>query len=465
MSPLTASASGVVAWGAANAAGDGVRIRSGPGLDHDILTQVGNGEVIVIVERTSSEWHKVNYHGTVGYVSVALLERPRQAVNFTAVGSIVGESVNKRSEPNTTSATLATHSSGTVMSIAGINNGWYKVEHGGTVGYVRSDLMTILSSDTAISSAPNQSSVQEYANNTADAVSDVLPSNSSASGIVAFGAANAAGEGIRIRSGPGLEHSVLAQVRHGEVIVILSRTNNEWHKVNFHGTIGYVSVPLLERPRQAVNFTATGAITGGEVNLRARPEINSTALATHRFGTVMSIIGINNGWYKVEHSGIIGYVRSDFMTILSRDTVAALGATDAYSASADTTPAPNRTLGQQIADYGSSFVGTRYVWGGTSPAGFDCSGLVTYVYRHFGISVSRRASEQFRNNGVSVSRANLVPGDLVFFSSNGNSVTHVGIYIGGARFVHASNSRVGVVISNLDSAYYRGVWFGARRLV
>jgi len=118
-------------------------------------------------------------------------------------------------------------------------------------------------------------------------------------------------------------------------------------------------------------------------------------------------------------------------------------------------------LGQQIADFAEGFNGYRYVWGGVSPSGFDCSGLVTYVMRNFGISVTRTASGQFRDNGVPVTLEELEPGDLVFFSSNGRRVTHVGIYLGGDRFVHASGRNVGVIISQLSSRPL----FGARRLV
>ena len=64
-----------------------------------------------------------------------------------------------------------------------------------------------------------------------------------------------------------------------------------------------------------------------------------------------------------------------------------------------------------------------------------------------------------------VSKSELQPGDLVFFSSNGSSVTHVGIYIGNGQFVHASTSKTGVIISNLSSAYYLRVWFGAKRIL
>ena len=284
----------------------------------------------------------------------------------------------------------------------------------------------------------------------------ILPPTASANSAIAWGAANTVGNGVRIRSGPGLDNSVLTHVGSGEVMVILERTNSEWYKVNYQGTVGYTSVPLLDNQRTIANFNAQGSISGGGVNMRAKPDTSSSVLGTYSYGTVMNVIGLNEGWYKVEYDGNTGYVRSDLMQIVSRS-----------SSSGKSSPgsSPELTLGQQIADYACSFKGSRYVYGGMSPSGFDCSGLVTYVYKQYGISVTRNASGQYRDNGVHIDKSNLYPGDLVFFSRNGNSVTHVGIYIGNNKFVHASGSRVGVIISDLGSAYYTRVWFGAKRLV
>jgi cell wall-associated NlpC family hydrolase len=356
----------------------------------------------------------------------------------------------------------------------------------------------------------------------------ILPLTASASGLIAWGAANSIGDGVRIRSGPGLEFARLAHVSRGEVIVILERTNSEWHKVNYHGIIGYVSVPLLDDPRQIVDFTAKGSISRNLVNLRDEPNVTSTVISRHLIGTEMDITGINNGWYKVEHDGNTGYVRSDFMQILSRDHRDTSDHHDSYdtrnhhnpydtrdhrevamvsadteppsesvqTVSSDTTPTdtvPSATVppdttqsdintsvtvppvtvplanlptGQQIADYALNYIGYKYVWGGSSPStGFDCSGFVTYVLRQFDINVSRRASHQYRDNGVHVKRTDLSPGDLVFTSSNGQSVTHVGIYVGDGKFVHASSSRASVLVTDLTTAYYIKHFFGAKRVI
>lgn len=107
--------------------------------------------------------------------------------------------------------------------------------------------------------------------------------------------------------------------------------------------------------------------------------------------------------------------------------------------------------------------GSRYVYGGTSRGGFDCSGFTRYVYGRMGVALPHSSAEQF-HTGRPVSRKELKPGDLVFFSRGGRSVGHVGIYIGNGRFVHASNPSRGVVTDALSEDYYSKRYKGARRV-
>ncbi len=119
-----------------------------------------------------------------------------------------------------------------------------------------------------------------------------------------------------------------------------------------------------------------------------------------------------------------------------------------------------------IITYAKKFLGTKYVWGGTTTKGFDCSGFVKYVYSHFDVSLSRTSSAQSKC-GTYVKKANLAVGDLVFFDTNGgkNNITHVGIYIGGGKFIHASSSHKKVVISDITSGYYSRKYMTARRVL
>jgi cell wall-associated NlpC family hydrolase len=115
-----------------------------------------------------------------------------------------------------------------------------------------------------------------------------------------------------------------------------------------------------------------------------------------------------------------------------------------------------------IIRYAEQFIGTPYVWGGTSPGGFDCSGFTQYVFGHFGISLGRTAADQF-GQGVPVSQADLQPGDLVFFSTYAPGATHVGIYIGGGMMINAEDA--GCKITSIHSSYWAPRYIGARRVI
>ena len=121
--------------------------------------------------------------------------------------------------------------------------------------------------------------------------------------------------------------------------------------------------------------------------------------------------------------------------------------------------------GANITRTAQQFKGWPYVWGGTSPkSGFDCSGLVQYVYAKWGIYLPRCASEQV-NKGVPVKFDDLQAGDLVFFKNTyKRGLSHVGIFVGDGWFIHASSARTGVILSRLDSGYHKAHWYGARRL-
>ena len=120
---------------------------------------------------------------------------------------------------------------------------------------------------------------------------------------------------------------------------------------------------------------------------------------------------------------------------------------------------------QEMLDTALSYLGVPYRFGGASPrTGFDCSGLVNHVFRQaFGLSLPRTAREIARN-GAAVARGELLPGDLVFFNTRGFLNSHVGIYLGDSKFVHAPNSRGRVRIDDMDDTYYRTRFNGARRI-
>lgn len=133
------------------------------------------------------------------------------------------------------------------------------------------------------------------------------------------------------------------------------------------------------------------------------------------------------------------------------------GSSSGGSTPSDYQTPPSSGSGSSVVDVAYQYLGVPYVWGGESPSGFDCSGLVTYVFRQLGVSLPHYAAAQF-GYGQPVSRGDLEPGDVVFF---GSSLHHVGIYVGDGNMIHAPYTGAVVRVNSVDRSDYAG----ARRMI
>ena len=267
-----------------------------------------------------------------------------------------------------------------------------------------------------------------------------------------LGAGTVTADALRLRDTPAAEGEILATASGGTSVVVLEDTGNGWYKVNFNTVEGYMSSEYL-----TVSTTADAALgyglvdtDGSSLNMRAAAGTNYDTVASIPGGTVLELEGVDNGWYKVTYSGKTGYVSSDYITITTEPDVTETASSD---------------LGAQIVAYAEEYLGTPYVLGGNGPNKFDCSGFTKYVYSHFGYTLNRTATDQLQN-GVSVSKDELQPGDLVFFKyRTSKPVSHVGIYIGNGEFIHASTNRYVVQIDQMESGHYANVYVYARRII
>ena len=278
---------------------------------------------------------------------------------------------------------------------------------------------------------------------------------SAAAASVGVGTVNA--DALRLRQSASTDSTILATASKGDSVIILENAGNNWYKVDYKSVQGYMSGEYLTVATTADAAIGYGKVSAGgsTLNMRSGAGTSYGVVSSLPDGTIVEIVGINNGWYKIQYGGKTGYVSSDYMVTV-KDSVGSRSTAETASSSA---------IGDQIVAYAKQFLGVPYVYGGNGPNCFDCSGFTKYVYAHFGVTLNRTATDQLAN-GTSVSKSQLQPGDLVFFRANTTKpVSHVGIYIGNGQFIHASTNTYSVQIDRLDTGYYAGVYAYGRHIL
>jgi len=308
--------------------------------------------------------------------------------------------------------------------------------------------------------------------------------------------------GLRLREEATVNSKSLAVIKHGDEVDIIS-TNNGWCYVSVNGVNGYMAQEYLD----ITTAVTTGVVNVSAVNLREAASTQSKIIDLLPKGSEVTVIATENGWYKVRSGEDNGYIHADYLDVKSE---AAAAGTELYicgngvnfreapaldSEVIKVLPYGTKVVlsesgeewtkvnwdgktgyvysvylttelsgtAEEILAKAAQYLGTAYVYGGSTPAGFDCSGFTQYVFASNGIKLSRSAHAQI-SDGVKVSKDELLPGDLVFFSEgNTGYASHVGIYAGNGAFIHSSNR--GVVYNNLTDAYYSDYYMCACRVL
>lgn len=240
-----------------------------------------------------------------------------------------------------------------------------------------------------------------------------------------------------------------------------------------------------ETTNTITEISKVGYVKADGLNIRKEPTTSSEAIHSLSFNSKITITGEVDGWYRINYEGKVGFVSQKYVSDTKLPENTSRGGVDRTSAnevneknvevsSAETNDVNEEqeeeavaetVTGNQVVEYAKKYLGYKYVAGGSSTKGFDCSGFTTYVFKHFGISLNRASKGQIKN-GVAVEKSKLQAGDLIIFNNESNSaIGHVGIYVGSGKFIHAANKKEGVTITELSMSYYSKRYVGARRVI
>ncbi|ENJ9653850.1 SH3 domain-containing protein [Clostridium botulinum] len=462
-----------------------LNVRSSANLSSSIIGSLKNGSSVSILGKTGS-WYKIKYGSKVAYVSSNYISSSNNSNSSsdnnssTSTGrgtvklSSTSSSLNLRETPSLSSKILGGLSHGSSVDILGKTGSWYKIKYGSKIGYVSSQFITTSnSSNSSGSSVTNQRFGTVYLSNKYST--------------------------LNVRKNAGTNSSVISSLAYGSKVEILS-SSGEWYKINFKNTTGYVYSKYIKDTAQKVvafNQSATQDKKYGvnetkvTVNNKNAEVVKSNTENEKKLVTMKSEKEQERkkSYEPVQTKSTEEAQRKATEEAQRKATEEAQrkaaeeaqrkaaeeaqrkateeaqrkAAEEAQRKEAEVEASESQSKGQSnvsekaptthgdVISYARQYLGTPYVWGGTSPNGFDCSGFVQYVYRNAaGISLPRDTYGQI-GAGSRVSQDQLQPGDLVFPDAG-----HVGIYIGGGQMIHAPKSGDVVKISSVWS-FYAGV--------
>lgn len=330
-----------------------------------------------------------------------------------ATGSVNAVNVKFRQLPDTSSGIIELLDRNTSLEIVKTEGDWYQVRKGDVTGYVFAQYVTVGAAPAvqAVAASPAASAdVPAASAQTAPGAAPVAPVAAESAAPVATtpAAANAAQAAPDAAAAPAVAETPAAPA---ETIV---------------------------------------SVEANSLNIRATANAESEKLGQLVRGNEAVLLEGAGEWAKIRTgSGVTGYVLAKYLVAVGSDTVSR-GA---------------EGLAEELIDVAMSLRGVRYVYGGMSTKGFDCSGFVGYCYDRIGIDTPR-SSHEFAGVGTKIARDALRPGDVLLWDTDGSrrtNISHVGIYLGNDKFIHASTSLGKVVVASVSG--YQAKYLGARRLL
>lgn len=382
-----------------------LRVRSGASTSSSILGYLNNNTEVNIVG-SEGEWYKIQYNSGYGYVSKEYITTNLNSTNNTGNSGSSEVEVNKtgyvynvssgglrvRKEPSTSSTVLGTLYSGNSVNIVGETGSWYKIKYNSSYAYVHKDYITETKPSSGSSSNTGNSSSTTDSNNSSQTMNAV--------GIVTNVSSN-----LRVRKQPSSDAVVLGYLLNNDKVNITGKEGN-WYKINFKGSVGYVSADYVKISTSGDNSTGNNNSAGGN---------NNTSV-------------------------------SDAYNIVLAELKSHIGSPYAYGGSGElVTNASIQSLKNRFPDYAAAGkYDTLYKFVDTGVRMFDCSGFMQWGFKKANINIGRTTYDQIKS-GVEVSLDSVQPGDLLFYSDLG----HVGMYIGNGQWIESPNSGKTIRITNV----------------
>ena len=430
---------------------DTTRIREEASTDSNTVTLVPNGKEVEITA-TEGEWYKVSYTDEgltyVGYIRKDMLtvEGEAQETETTSNKEDVVEQKNteenKQDEnsekssskiqirilPLINSQTIAEINNSQKITVTETIGNWSYIETSKKSGWVMTrQIENIEQEEEQTTNTENETSVEENQNN--EEKEEETKKEETQETKIKY----VSTETLNLREEAKTDAPIVQQLALNTIVTVIEEVDDTWSKVQVGGNTGYIASKYLSDKKTEV--TSRGAT-------EAREDKNKTEETEQKEEEAKSATKTeNNNTQKEENK-----------TETKKETA--------------TSKKSSGVTGADIVSYAKKYVGYNYVSGGASPStGFDCSGLTYYIYKQNGYTISRTSGAQ-ASNGKKVSKSNLKAGDLVIFNNSSNtSVGHVGIYIGGNQFIHAANSRKGVITTSLSDSYYSKRFVSGRRII